>query len=101
MTIRFSRRHVIAIVSGIGLDEITAPARAASVNTVINAKPFAQTKTWSCWAAAAVILERWKDGINYSETDIAAMAAISTRMLFHKIQGCSGLRFKTSPIVWV
>ena len=45
--------------------------RGTSLGTVLDAKPFAQIKAWSRWAAAAVILLEWKKKIPISELQTA------------------------------
>lgn len=90
MSTLISRRKVILSLSSLPFLVTSQSANAQAVNTVENAKPFAQTKTWSCWAAAAVILLRWKDGMNYSELDVATMAGNKYKNAFTQNTGLLG-----------
>ncbi len=85
------RRAVIlgisATASGIGR------ANAANLETVLDAKPFAQTKGNSCWVAAAVILLRWKNKIDVLELDVATMAGPKFVTKFKNDAGLNGTDF--------
>jgi hypothetical protein len=85
-----SRRAALATIGGAMAFGIARQANAAPVNKIVDAKGFKQGHDWSCWAAAAVILFRWKDGINYSEADIAAMAGPNFSAALTADTGLSG-----------
>lgn len=81
------RRQVLGTILAGGL-VAGRPARASPLpGIVIDAKPFTQTMTWSCWAAAAVILLRWKSGIRHSELDVARMAGPAFENAFNSNGG--------------
>lgn len=88
-----SRRHAVASIGSLTLATLAPPVFAGPVNKIINAKPFAQTKNWSCWAAAAVILMRWKNGVDFSESDVAAMAGQNYVDAFNADTGLLGTQF--------
>src|SRR5258705_11663075 len=69
-----SRRALLSVLAGAVSSTCVSPASCATLGTVLDAKPFAQTKTQSCWAAAAVILLEWKNKIPISELQMAQMA---------------------------
>jgi hypothetical protein len=54
---------------------------------------FAQTKTQSCWAAAAVILLEWKAKIPTSELQMAQMAGPNYVVAFNANTGLNGTEF--------
>jgi Papain-like cysteine protease AvrRpt2 len=89
----FSRRSALALIGSAAASSFGTMAIASPVNKVVDAKPFAQTKDWSCWAAAAVILMRWKDGVNYSEADVAAIAGANYTIAFNADTGLKGTQF--------
>ena len=61
-----ARRSVIfGAATAFAVHPITAFS-VAPLGTMLDAKPFSQTKTWSCWVAAAVILFRFKNAIPVS-----------------------------------
>ncbi len=67
---------------------------AGSLNVIHDAKPFAQKNAMSCWAAAAVILLRWKNGIPVTELDVAKMAGNNFVVALHQDTGLLGSEFK-------
>lgn len=62
----------------------------ASVNVVHNVAPIAQTKTMSCWAAAAAMMLTWKNGIPYTEFSAAQTAGNNFLIAFQTNTGLFG-----------
>lgn len=63
------------------------------LNVILDVKPFTQSKSWSCWAAAAVILRRWKENSIISELEIAAAAGNKFERAFQENKGLRGPDF--------
>ena len=84
-----NRRTVLNVLAGVG----SAMGAGSVLGAPLYAEPFAQTKTWSCWAAAAVILLEWKNKIPISELQIAQMAGPSFEAAFNNNTGLSGTKF--------
>ncbi len=69
----------------------TLPVVAAPLSGIVtDASPFQQTKKWSCWAAAAVILMRWRNKIPISEADVAKLAGPAFQQAFVDDTGLNG-----------
>nr|SPS05756.1 protein of unknown function [Candidatus Nitrotoga fabula] len=63
------------------------------LNTILDVKPIAQTKTMSCWAAAAAMLVSWKKARIYTELELATMAGPPYIDAFNSNAGLSGSQF--------
>ncbi len=61
-----------------------------AVNIVHNVAAIAQTKTMSCWAAAAAMLLTWKNGIPYTEFSAAQAAGNNFVISFQSNTGIAG-----------
>lgn len=68
--------------------------KAADLSTVLDVKPFAQTKDMSCWLAAAVTMLQWKNGIPLSELNVAKMAGSNYVIAFQQDTGLNGDEFR-------
>lgn len=88
-----NRRAVLNVLAGVGSAIGAGSVLGAPLGTVLDAKPFAQTKTWSCWAAAAVILLEWKNKIPISELQMAQMAGPNYVAAFNGNTGLNGTEF--------
>lgn len=64
-----------------------------TLNTILDVKPFKQTKDWSCWAAAAAMLVSWKKGRPYTELEVATIAGPQYVAIFNGDTGLSGVQF--------
>lgn len=62
----------------------------AAVDIVHNVTPIAQTKTMSCWAAAAAMLLSWKNGIPFTEFSAAQAAGNNFVIAFQTNTGLFG-----------
>lgn len=62
----------------------------APVNIVHNVAPLAQTKTMSCWAAAAAMLLSWKNHSPYTELSAATAAGPTYLYAFNSNSGLPG-----------
>lgn len=62
----------------------------AAVDIVHGVTPIAQSKTMSCWAAAAAMLLTWKNGIPYTEYSAANAAGNNFLVAFQTNQGLPG-----------
>lgn len=83
-----------SILTGVCLAAFaTCEVEAVVLDAMTDAKSFRQTKDWSCWAAAAVILLRWKNKGAYSELDVAKMAGRQFEDAFNNDTGISGEQF--------
>lgn len=78
----------------------------APVDIMHDITPIAQTKTMSCWAAAAAMLLSWKNGIPYTELSAAQAAGNNYVIAFQNNTGLFGteigplataLSLKTEP----
>lgn len=87
------RDFVVGVMCGALLVDVTAASAAPTLNTVLPAKPFAQTKDWSCWAAAAAMMLQWKNNIPVSELDVARMAGPNYVIAFMNNTGLAGTEF--------
>lgn len=89
-----TRRAALGIFVGVaaGFDAVHE-LRAAPLGTVLDAKPFVQTKSWSCWAAGAAILLQWKNKIPISEAQVAKMAGPNFVVAFNNDTGLNGGEF--------
>lgn len=85
-----TRRNGLVLAANAAGFLVSRAAEAAPLNTVLDAKPFAQTKMMSCWIAAAVILLRWKNGLLVSELDVAKQAGPNYAIAFNNDQGLAG-----------
>ena len=65
----------------------------ATLNTILDVKPIAQTKSMSCWAAAAAILIGWKKSRTYTELELATLAGPPYMDAFNSNTGLSGPQF--------
>lgn len=63
----------------------------ARLNTVYELVPVAQTKSWSCWAAAAAMLYGWKTGVQTSELAMAKLAGPRFEQAFLTNSGLPGV----------
>jgi hypothetical protein len=87
-----TRRKAVTSVLGalVALTDSYHVCAQAVLNTVLDVKPFAQTKNTDCWLAAAVMLLRWKNGIDISELDAAKMAGPNYVIAFNNEQTLLG-----------
>jgi hypothetical protein len=88
-----SRRNALALIGGSFAMLLPETAAAQALNTILPVNPVAQTKNWSCWAAAAAMLLQWKNGIPYSEFQIAQMAGQNYAIAFTNDTGLNGNEF--------
>lgn len=88
-----NRRSTLALIGG-GAASLTPAFATASVGTILNVAPFAQTKSEDCWLAAAVIMLRWKNGIQFSEFDVAKMAGPNFMIAYNNNNPLNGNAFK-------
>lgn len=65
----------------------------ATLNAILDVRPMAQTKTMSCWAAAAAILVGWKKSRTYTELEVATMAGPPYIDAFNSNTGLGGPQF--------
>lgn len=61
-----------------------------AISITYNVNPIAQTKSMSCWAAAAAMLLTWKNGIPYSELSAAQTAGNNFAVAFRTDTGLAG-----------
>ena len=62
----------------------------AAVNVIYTVSPIAQTKSMSCWAAAAAMLLTWKNGIPCTEYSAAKAAGNNFLVAFQTNEGLPG-----------
>lgn len=61
-----------------------------AVNVIHNVSPIAQTKTMSCWAAAAAMMLTWRNGVPYTELSAAQAAGNNFVVSFQSNIGLAG-----------
>lgn len=84
------RRTALKAVVGSSACICAGASWGAPLDTVLNVKAFAQTKAWSCWAAAAVMLLQWKNSIPFTEAQVAKMAGKTFEDAFNNDTGLMG-----------
>jgi len=90
-----SRRQVLALGAGAMISMgLAAPSANAASDVVLAVTPIAQTRDWSCWAAAAAMLLTWQRGAPaYTELDVAHQAGPNFETAFTNDTGLLGTEF--------